>query len=286
MKTHLFYNELHLGDCLLQCRYFQKVAPLRPDEMFIFVCGWEHHSQLQETIEHLPNVALKPLTERRSVAGMRSPLPSLPPEAINTWIDWNGDYGKSPFAQDYIRFYLWWFKKLSIEAGLPEVFTKRSDIMFDYPALLKKIRVPWRASGLATETVALLRTEFDFLVVNSSPRSGQFTYKQEEMDELINLIAKKHSVIVTQKTDVPGVECTADYGSTVTSIGNLSIRCQNHICINTGPAWPTYNLWNFRRTKFRASLHDWVRLDFGELRVENFTSIKAVVDRLEEVKLL
>ena len=58
--TYEFFNDWHLGDCLFQCLYFHRLAPKFPNDEFVLRCRAEHHKQLAETVEHLPNVKLLP----------------------------------------------------------------------------------------------------------------------------------------------------------------------------------------------------------------------------------
>lgn len=256
--TYEFFSDWHIGDCLLQCLYFQRVAPMCPQHSFIFYCN--HHDQLQETVEHLSNVALKPASER-------------PPHAINAWIGEDRCYHNSPIRNDYLRFYIFWFEHISKKAGLYSPFKKPDDFIFDYPALLKP--------------TPLSSQDFDFLVVNSAPKSCQYPYDEKEMDALIGmLVAKGYRVVVTQASKVPGVECTAAHGLTITGVGNVSMRCKYHICINTGPSWPTYNRWNAKTTRLRFVLHESIVLTYTAFDCHSFRYTDAVIAGLKAIHLL
>ena len=259
-----FHNKAHLGDCLLQCHYLCKVAPLKPGDWFIFRCERENVEQCQEVVEHLPNVAIEAIKEKRSFP-FKHDLESIP-ESFNCWINDEGLFGKSKLSSDYIAYYLSWFDRMSELTGLPKVFAKRSDMLFDYPALLKR--------------TILSDYYFDYLMVNSSPMSGQWNYKEEDMERFIGMLAKRGSVIVTQPTQVENIPCTADYFLSSTGIGNLSLKCKNHICNNTGPSWPTYNVHNIESIKFRAVLHNFTSLNFEAFRCETFRDINSLAARI------
>lgn len=241
---------------MLHCRYLHRVAPLRPYDNFVFYCHDIYHRQLREVIEHLPNVELKPLAERT-------------PEAINCWVGW-----RNPWMADYLRFTMAKFARISEETGLPNLFQSPDDLLFDYPALRR--------------LNALSKRSFDFLIVNSRPESGQLdSYDEEEFEYLIALLSGKgHSVVTTKETRVTGVECTLAHGLSITGIGNLSMRCRNHICVNTSPSWPSYNLWNAETVDFRAVLHNQIELGFETFKVHSFDRVPALIEKLREIKLL
>ena len=125
--------------------------------------------------------------------------------------------------------------------GLGSPFRHVTDLLFDYPALLD----PINGAG---------KCEWDFLVVNSRPCSGQFMAydRVEYMTPLIGkLLAKGYSVVTTQKTEKDDewskagrYACTVDHELSISAIGRLSLQCRHHVMVSTGPSWPTFNIWN------------------------------------------
>jgi hypothetical protein len=232
--TYEFFNNWHIGDCLFQAIYFNRVAPLYPNDTFVLYCN--DIPQIIESVEHMPNVSLRPLAEKTA-------------SAINCWIGDGYYWHSSPLRGDHLAFYIHWFERISAKAGLTCPIRHKDEFWFDYPALHK---------------TTPLSHHFDFLVVNAEPRSGQFRYSPGEMDELIaQLVKKGHSVVVTNPTTVPGVPCTLTHGISITGIGNVSNFCDRHIMISTGPSWPTFNVTNKNSVKLRLILLDSIKLDYG-----------------------
>lgn len=219
MREISFYNEFHLGDNLLQLLWMRKVAE-REDVLLRLFCKDEYHTQLREVIADLPNIHVLPLRDR--VAGAHCCWIGKDNAVQTTTRRFNG-------FTDFTAFYIDWYGELAAVSGVENPVKLPRDMLFDYPAL--------------TSETALSGKKFDFLVVNSSPMSGQFTHIVGDFDDLFyRAVDRGHSVVCTQPSGVPGVECTADYGLTVTGIGAVSALCTNIVCINTGPMWPTFNV--------------------------------------------
>ncbi len=251
-----FFNRWHLGDCLFQCLYLQRVAPLKPEDTFLFYC--QNHEQLYETIAHVPNVEL--------VA-----MEPIPPSAIDCWIGAEAYWHKSPIRNNYLQFYLDWFEQISKRAKLPNPFKAKEDFWWDFPALNKP---------------TALSRPFDFLVVNAPPKSGQFQYDPKELDDLIAAIVRKgHTVVATNPTSVPGVECTQTHGLTVTGIGNVSNFCTRHLMISTGPSWLTFNTTNRRFVKLRLILLNGITLDYDPTCV-HFNYVQGAANYLKSQNLI
>jgi hypothetical protein len=252
--TFDFYNNFHLGDCLLQLFFMRKCAGPRTGDRFILYCHNQYHKQLQEMIEDTNNVALKPFNEK-------------PAHAFNSWIAadeiWQHRIGKH--GHDHLDFLLEWFSLMAQKTGIGESpFKCKADLLFDYPALLK----PTPLAG----------KEFDFLVVNAPALSGQFNFDHREMDDLIEKIAARHRVVVTTPTRVPGVECTMNHGISVTGIGNISINCPYQVIVSTGPSWPTFNTFGAKNVKLRVVLLSQTRLNHA-----GFTPADGIPDAVSEL---
>lgn len=256
--TYEFFNAWHLGDALFQCLYFHRVAPLFPKDDFVLYCPAEHHPQLADTVEHLPNVSLRPLEART-------------PEAIDCWIGAGAYWHNSPIRNDYLLFYIDWFNRISAQAKLPNPFKSKADFWFDYPALKKETP---------------LSRPFDFLVVNAIPKSGQFVYDLNEMDALIGLLVQKgHSVVTTNPCKTPGVPCTLNHGINITGIGNISNFCTYHAMVSTGPSWPTFNVGNVVSVRLRVILLNYIKLDYSPT-CHHFGYLQGATNFLVSQKLL
>jgi len=255
--TYEFFNDWHLGDGLFQCLYFHRLAPKFPNDEFIFYCRKEHHAQLAETIEHLPNARLGALEEKT-------------PQAINCWIGRGQYWHTHPNRNQMLPFWLEWFGIISKEAGLPNPFKTVADLWWDFPSIDKP---------------TTLSKPFDFLVVNAQPLSGQFNYNVSEMNSLIELLLEKGHTVITTNPSIAGVPCTFEQGISISGIGNVSNFCKYHLMISTGPSWLTWNKTNAGKVKLRIVLLDYIKLDY-DTTCHHFGYIQGAANFLVDQKLL
>jgi hypothetical protein len=158
--------------------------------------------------------------------------------SIDGWKNAELYYETHPKRNEYAAFYIEFFKRLAGRMGLESPIETPADLLFDYPALQKP---------------TALDSPFDFLIVNSTPGSNQFT-DTTGLDGLIGELAARYKVIVTQPTAVSGVLCTQDHGLSVSGIGRLSTFCKYIVMISTGSSWATFNVWNVDSIAFRLIL--------------------------------
>lgn len=228
---HQTYCDFHLGDNLVHLHFLRKQAIANPRDTFFHYAHDCHLEQLREAIEDLPNISIYSLDVK-------------PSQAINAWKNSGGYFENSWLKGDFSAFHIAWFGHLAQQMGLRTVFEKPTDFLFDYPALQKDVtrRLP---PGYQLE-------KFDILFINSRPCSGQcMAYDDVNyFDPLIEELARKYCLIVTQKTNLParsgeyGIRCTTETEMTVSEIGALSLRCNYIVGVATGPLWPTFNIWN------------------------------------------
>jgi hypothetical protein len=81
------------------------------------------------------------------------------------------------------------------------------------------------------------------------------------------------------------VPCTADAGLSITGTGNLSLDAAHIIMIATGPAWPTFNIWNRDSVKFRIICSDKETLGLTQ-NTAQVKSREEIVTLLKSRKLL
>lgn len=260
----------HLGDNLAHLHFLRALARRRPDERFIHFVEPCHLDQLGEVVADLPAIQLRGLLEA-----------SAP--VIDVWKNAGGFWQDHPQRNDYAAFHLDWFAHLAERLGFPRVFDRPGDLLFDYPALdrLKRLRFISRRARNGWDL-------FDVLVVNSQPCSGQYREydRVDFLDPLIReLVDAGHSVVVTQKSEVPGVVWTGDMHMSISDIGLLSRRCTHHLMVSTGPSWPTINLWNAEREGVRCLLLDPERV-LIDPRIQNFSRLAELREHLQETHLL
>jgi hypothetical protein len=235
-RRHDTYCGFQIGDTLIHLHFLRKLSENYPNDTFFHGVNVAHIPQMIEVIEDRPNIHLIDYRSR-------------PANSLHVWKNDRGFWEHHALRDSHFPFHIQWFDDLSRRMGVENPFFLPEHLAFDYPALLKPTPLSY---------------PFDALVVNSAPCSGQFRAylsgpggcnNPEYMTPLIDAMAKRHSVIVTQRCSAK-VPCSLDYGISCTGIGNLSLFCKYIICISTGPSWPTFNVWNWKSAQLRLVLLD------------------------------
>jgi hypothetical protein len=73
---------------------------------------------------------------------------------------------------------------------------------------------------------------FDILILNSTPLSGQYNYNKADWDSYITLLNNKFKLLTTSKVD--NVLCTYDDKLSIKDIASLSTKAKIIIAINSG----------------------------------------------------
>ena len=81
----------------------------------------------------------------------------------------------------------------------------------------------------------------DILVINSSPRSGQYHYNKPEWDTFITIISKKYKTAVSEKIQNNDNATLSLESMSVKNIAAIATRVKIIIAINTGPFIPLFN---------------------------------------------
>lgn len=201
-----------------------------------FHCPVEYHWQLREALDG-------------SVGDIELlPLETAPADALNTWIA----CGRFEHAGvryennvDMVDFLLRWSRAMMVEGGMPPTFHEREDLLFRFPAIKRNVVAP----------------EFDILVVNSPPLSGQCPgWDQGEMDGLIRDFSRKWKVLTTNNT-AACFEEVKTVSASLCNIGNLSLRAKLVVATASGAHWMVHNPW---RTCPLYLFLDPIRLRYSE----------------------
>jgi hypothetical protein len=252
-----FYNTAHLGDCLFQIHYTNKLLEKHENICVNFYCNENYHYQLNEFVIFKDKVKLFSLN-------------NVPSNSIDTWItrDVPGkQQALNKLNEDgfYDLFYVSFFKGLSQLIGVESPINYPRDMLIHNTDLLKENEL----SG-----------NLDFLFINSVPMSGQFSdYDQNRLDEVIKEL-KNHGKIITTAPNNCGVPCTLDYGLTLMGIGNLSINSKNIIAINTSPTIACLNIFNIDTFKRFLVLENNIRYSFNN-KIKNIKLIKDIIKEFE-----
>lgn len=216
----------HLGDCA-----WALIALRRIPGPHTFFYPAEFHEQLID------------LCEDRLIDLARAE--EAPADARCTWI------GCGRFAAqglvwanqiDLIDFLMKWANLMCVENGIGPQFTRREDMLADCPSIQRHAEAP----------------DFDVLVVNALPRSGQIPrYDNAEMDALIAELSEKYRVLVTN--DAPA---GIPFRGTLSQIGNLGLRAKFIIANATGPSWGLHNVWS-KDARLYLML-DPIKLNYGD----------------------
>lgn len=227
MKTISTFNALHLGDNLVHVHFLRALAKRYPEIHFNHGAPDEHLAQLYLLWQDLPNLTVKSTAE----VGQGS---------INAWCGAGGWWYQQPTTHNWCATHLRWLDHLAREMGLDNPIRLASDLLFDYPALAQKQS----------------RTPCDFLIVNSPPRSGQWSgYDQEAFNRLASMLLDVGEVVTTYPTNTSAAD-TLTAKLDITSIGILSMRAKCIIGCVTGPMWACLNIWNADTVKLRIHLQD------------------------------
>ncbi len=226
------YNAYHLGDNLVHLNFMRRLAQKHPDQQFGHYAAAQHTTQLTPLVQDLPNLKL---------------LAECPPDAVNAWRGDNGYWHTHAQRNDFVAFHLDWFAHLAKQMGLESPVKTAADMMFDYPALAP-----------AEGTDHFEHPQFDVLVINSIPHSGQFRgFNSHDFDAMIRtLISRGLNVTTTFPSNTPAPSThDGTSGLSVTAIGRLSTAARVVLGMVTGPSWPTMNVWN-KGKKFIWMLDD------------------------------
>lgn len=210
------YEDHNLGDQLIFLHLLRALAKPRPKTSFVHFCGAHHHAQLREVVQDLSNIALESFESELWRKNQD--------RAFCVWKNDGDAWVQSNLRWNWSGYALWHHGHVARQLGFESPFTRSQHLLFDFPALDTR-----KTPG-----------EFDVLVINSEPCSGQFRAMAEHgsgyFNELAEELGVNHRVITTLK--VPGIPCTMDYGEHISGIGCIARTCRMIVGLATGPWWP------------------------------------------------
>lgn len=251
-----FHNTAHLGDCLFQIHYINKLLEKHPEITVSLYCNQDYHYQLNEFILFKENVKLFNLN-------------NIPNDSVDTWITREVP-GKRQMLEKlnnnglYDVFYVSFFQGLSEVLGLSSPINNPVDMLIHNQDLL----IDNELSG-----------ELDYLFINSVPMSGQFRdYDNGRLNVVISEL-KNIGKIVTTAPNSCGAPCTLDYKLTLMGIGNISLKAKNIIAINTSPTIACFNVFNINNFERFLVLENNIRYSFNN-RIKNIKFINDIIKEL------
>lgn len=227
MTTFFSHCDWHLGDHLAHLHYLRKQAVRYPEHYFVHAANFDYLPQLIEVVSDISNISLIDLEHK-------------PEFSQDAWKNRDNFFVHSANGNNYAALYIDFFKYYSEKIGLESPIHAPSDLLFDYPAILRK-----------------RYANFDFLVINSAPMSGQFIgFNPNDFDELIGKLIERGYSVVTTAPSSHNVPCTKSNGLSISAIGGLSLSCKYIVGGCNGPSWPTFNIWNTHSVLLRILLLD------------------------------
>lgn len=208
------YNEHHLGDQIFNFILFNIIKSyLEENDIHIeYYCNDEHHDQLSE-FNYSKNIKIISINDPGD-------------KGLRLWI---GDpsfkinfYNYTEYGYFYNTFYVCFFndflKKVDIPRSIDKLEYTDPQIEERYKALDSKYNGKY--------------SDLDFLILNSTPRSGQYDKDDNKWNKLINKLNLKYKIVTSEKTD--GVNCTCDDKLTVKDIQAISAHSKKIIAVNSG----------------------------------------------------
>lgn len=255
MKKLEFNNKYHLGDCIFSIIYFNKVLRKYTNSEIIFYCNSNYHKQLKEICEE--RILLKPFQNKGE----------------STWIGRDGLYhgNQGPFSGKYgstkntNEIYVHFYNYLSSKCGLDIVFETKYDILYDSDQYLNNIDQ--------------YDKNYDIMVINSVPLSGQFQYSELELNNIIIDISEKYKVITTKK--VNNIDCTLDMDYSILDIAKLAYYIDKIITIHTAPHILTLNKWTINKYKRWIVFDNHHSYDYDY--IEHYTNLNEMKQNINNI---
>jgi hypothetical protein len=227
MKYINTYMEPHLGDNVYHLDYLRKVVDLDSSYHFTHYAREQYLNELQtHLVGYENNIVLKSYNK------------GIPSDAIHGWINtdnwFEGDYRPEAFKLEgcpiaYDKMYIKWYDHLEEKYNIPNPIKTSEDFKTKFNGL----------------EIYDLEKEYDVLLINSIPQSGQYMYEPDLFKQLaLDFQDKGYKIITTNKiyldfnpetNSLDSIECTLDYNYGLTHIAKLSTKTPIIIAVHTGP---------------------------------------------------
>ncbi len=224
-KVYHLHNSYHLGDNVFNFILFYLIKDyIETNNIKIFYYAKkEYYDQLKEFISS-ENISL-------------SFLETKPNNSIEIWIDDilfdnRSIIQKKPgcFNEFYKTFFTEVLKKLSIPIAISRFYYEDTDLLNRYNNIHDKYK------------------NFDILILNSQPLSGQFKYNKSQWDNYIINLNTQFNILTTTKVN-DDILCTMDDNLTVKDIASLSTKAKVIIAVNSGVIPGLFNIYTLTNVK-------------------------------------
>jgi len=229
MKEFEFHNEAHLGDSVFFVHYLRKLCEKYDDVRIQYYIRKKYFGEIQAQInEFSDRIILCPFGEHHK-------------DTLGGWAasKYNGrtigTAGKAGRINLLNERYDAFFQMVSDHIGLENPIPGKNATLIDNKLIL--------------ETAHKDLIDFDILLINSRPLSGQYRYKGGDFNTKIEELKERFKIITTDKTIFSDIPCTLDYKLNLLQIGNVSTNVEYIIGIATGPIINCFNIWNIDKIK-------------------------------------
>jgi len=220
------YNRFHLGDQIFNFILFYNIKEyIESHKIKIhYYCEKQYHYQLSE-FKCSKNIEIFEYSPHLNMT-----------DALHVWV---GDqifntcwYNKcDEFQGKQNIYYVAFFNEVLQTLRIPQTFKtleyEDPDLLARYTNINKKCNSKY--------------TELDFLIINSTARSGQYYRDDAEWNPLILKLNEKYKIVTTEK--VKGVHCTQDDNLTVKDIAAISTKAKKIIAVNSGVVPGLFNTY-------------------------------------------
>lgn len=222
MEINLF-NVYGLGDDIFLFILFYNIKDYIEENNIIinYYCNKKHHNQLSE-FNCSKNVNILEYTENIRLDNL----------ALNMWIGNSHDFKiyiydkRTPQNLDtdhyFDIFYVNFFNQFLEMKNIPKKIEK---LEYDEPKLLEKY-------ANLNKKFHNKYSDLDYLILNSTPQSGQYIKDVNDWNKLIYKLNEKYKIVTTEK--VENVNCTCDDNLSVMDIAAISTHSKKIIAVNSG----------------------------------------------------
>lgn len=233
-KTINLYNEYHLGDCIFVMVYLNNSKQYILDNN-ININFYINKQYIEQVSEFIPcdnvkiyNIEEKPQSARDTWIKSLNKFSFEDIQTTESTLVRYVDSKKMSFENYLITF----LSEIGMLVGLPpinEFSYEDEDLLIRYNQLDNKYK------------------DIDILILNSTPKSGQYTYNKDEWNKLIINLNSQYKIITTEKVDT--ILCSADNKLTIKDIAAVSTHVQYIIAVNSGPIVALFNKYTLKNVK-------------------------------------
>lgn len=247
-KIYKFFNDGHIGDCLISLNFLKKLAK-ENDIICEFSCNMDYIQssiyQLLEFVEDEPRIQIVNMPVEGYIWD-HSKIYRASDGAINLWypvILNRITNEKETWQNDIFKMWFHIGNQIAKELNLKNPFKNIEDVVFYANA--------FKDSALYNEDNSIAK--FDFLIINSYCVSGQIKLTWEEQDNLfesiIKILIQNNKTFITTKK-IKEYDCTLDYGLSLVKIGQIAKDSRFIIGVPTSPYLIAINELNYKNCEF------------------------------------